>query len=101
MLSKLLCLQEGEIRRLLPFFGLYFLLFAAFALADGVALTLFLRHVGSAFLPHAYAFVAATNLIVIILYVLVAERFRSIIIFHLILLANVTAFGCAWLALQH
>src|SRR5437660_12446261 len=100
MLSTLLFLRPGELRRLLPFFGLYLLLFAAFALADGLALTLFVKDVGGRALPGAYAVVALANLIVIGLYIAAAERFRSAAVFRMILAGNILVFGAAWIALH-
>lgn len=100
MLSKLLYLRDGELRRLLAFFGLYSLLFAAFALADGLSLAMFVKHAGSQALPRAYAIVAVANLVVIGLYIAIAERFRAGRVFRMILTGNIVAFGAAWIALH-
>ena len=91
---------HGELRRLLPFFGLYSFVFAAFALADGLALAMFVKHAGSQALPRTYAIVAVANLIVIGLYIAVAERIRAGRVFRMILTGNIVAFGAAWIALR-
>src|SRR5438132_1063652 len=77
MLRRLLYLQPGELSRLWPFFGLYFFLFGALTLADGVALAMFVREVGSPNLPSAYAVIALLNLLVMAGYVLGAGRLGS------------------------
>ncbi len=100
MLSKLLYLREGELARVLPFFVLYLVLFGAFALADGLAQTLFVEHVGSVALANAYGVVGLANLVVMGLYIVLAERTSSANIFHLILSANLAIFGSAWFALS-
>jgi ATP/ADP translocase len=99
MLGKLLYLRDGELRRLLPFFLLYLVLFIAFSLADGLALALFVQNVGAGYLPQAFGLVAVANLVVMALYVLLAERSGSVRTFHLILAGNLLVFGSAWLAL--
>jgi AAA family ATP:ADP antiporter len=100
MLGRLLYLRDGELSRLLPFFGLYLLLFAGFALADGLSLTLFIKHVGGRALPLAYGAVAAANLVVIGVYVAWAERFRAATVFRAIMLGIILIFGVAWLGLH-
>src|SRR5436309_3238629 len=100
MLSRLLNLHDGELRRLLPFFGLYLLLFAAFALADGLSLTMYVKHVGGRSLPQAYGAVAVANIAVIAIYIAWAERFRAASVFCAILLGIIVAFGAAWLGLH-
>src|SRR5438552_3943840 len=100
MLRRLLFLQPGELSRLWPFFGLYFFLFGALTLADGVALAMFVREVGSRNLPSAYAVIALLNLLVMTGYVLGTERLGSERTFQLILLGSGAVFALAWLALE-
>jgi MFS family permease len=99
MLNRLLLVREGELARLLPFFGLYLVLFAAFSLADGLSLTLFVQQLGKDALAGAYGVVALANLAAMILYAVMAERAGSVSVFHVILAANVAVFGAAWAAL--
>lgn len=100
MLRRLLYLQPGELGRLWPFFGLYFLLFGALTLADGVALAMFVRQVGVAELPAAYAMIAVLNLFIMAGYILGAERLGGERTFQLILLGSGAVFALAWFALQ-
>jgi ATP/ADP translocase len=100
MLHKLLYLQPGELRRLLPFFVLYFVLFSALTLADGLSLTLFLQKLGAARLPQTYAIIALANLLLIGGYVLVAERVGSVPMFHLIIGGSLAVFAAAWVGLN-
>jgi ATP/ADP translocase len=99
MLNRMLYLRDGELSRLLPFFALYLLLFAAFALADGLALTLFVQKVGKEALAGAYGVVAVANLGALVVYAVFAERASSVRVFELILSANVVIFATAWGAL--
>src|SRR5947207_1867066 len=96
MWNKLLHVREGELRRLAPFFFLYFVLFGAFSLADGLAMALFVRGVGAAQLPTAYALTALINLGVMALYVARAERLGSLRTFHWILGGAAGMFGLGW-----
>src|SRR5467141_522505 len=100
MLSRLLNLRDGDLRRLLPFFGLYLLLFAAFALADGLSLTMYVKHVGGRSLPQAYGAVAVANIAVIGIYIVWAEQFRATTVFRAILLGIIVGFAAAWLGLH-
>src|SRR5437764_603334 len=70
MLSKLLYLRAGELARVVPFFVLYLVLFGAFALADGLAQTLFIEHggrvggiAGGALLQHLTEALGLVNLL--------------------------------------
>jgi len=96
MLRKLLFLEEGELGRLLPFFALYFLLFSALSLADGLSLTLFVHEVGQNSLPLAYGIVALGNFLVMGGYIVLAERSDSVRVFHVILGGMMAVFALAW-----
>ncbi|MGF1581991.1 MAG: hypothetical protein ACFCD0_21915 [Gemmataceae bacterium] len=84
MLEKLLNLQPGEWRRLLPFFFVYSILFGGFTLADGLSLTLFVNSVGSTHLPTAYTIIAVANLIGVSFYFFQANRLGSVATCYLI-----------------
>ena len=94
-------ISARENSRLLPFFGLYLLLFGALSFADGLTLTLFLKNVGSPYLPRVYGLVAVANLLVMILYVLLAEKAGSVRVFQIILAANVFLFQTAWIVIRN
>jgi hypothetical protein len=100
MVRTLLYLQPGELRRLAPFFGLYLLLFAGLSLADGLALTLFVEHVGPDKLPTSYGIIAVLNLLIMAVYIWRAERTGSVRVFQNILLATVGVFFVAWIAIR-
>jgi ATP/ADP translocase len=99
MWSRLFHVREGELRRLAPFFFLYFVLFGAFSLADGLAMALFVSGVGAAELPTAYALTAVINLGVMAFYVMCAERLGSLRTFHWILGGAAAIFGVGWLGI--
>lgn len=100
MLRRLFFVQEGEFGRLLPFLILYLLLGAAFTLADGISQALFIQNVGAAGLPSAYALVAVANLVVMFLYLHLAERAGSVWTFACILGGSILLFLAVWLALS-
>ncbi|MCI0459514.1 MAG: hypothetical protein L0Z62_21395 [Gemmataceae bacterium] len=100
MLRRLLFLQHGELRRLLPFFGLYLLVFAALTLADGLSLALFVKKAGSDRLPLAYALTALANLVLIGLYLLAADRVGAVRLFQAILAGSAVAYLAAWAAVR-
>lgn len=100
MLRRLLYLNEGDLSRIWPFFLLYLLLFAAFSLADGLSQSLFVQEVGSDQLPLAYGGVALSNLVVMALYIYLAERAGSVFTFILILGGSALVFAFAWIALS-
>jgi len=98
--GRWLYLEPGEFGRAWPFFGLYLVLFAAFSVADGVALALFVDRVGAAALPSAYAAIAAANLLLIGGYVLLADRLGGPRTFALILAPAAAAVAAGWVALR-
>ena len=98
-LSELLYLRPGELGRAWPFFGLYLLLFAAFSLADGLSLALFVETLGSESLPMYYGITAGVNLVLIAVYVLLAERVGPLRMFEVILGAVLITYFAAWLVL--
>lgn len=100
MLRRILYLNEGDLARLLPFFFLYLLLFSAFSLLDGLSQALFVQRVGPERLPLVYGAVAAANLVVMGLYILLAEKMGAIPTFVLILLGSVLVFGITWVFLS-
>ena len=100
-LRELLYLQPGELGRAWPFFGLYLMLFGAFSLADGLSLALFVEELGSEYLPRYYGITAGVNLVLIAVYVLVAERVGSLRMFEAILGAVLVVYLLAWLVLTH
>lgn len=100
MLSRLLYLRPGELGRLFPFFLVYFLLSTAFTLADGLSQSLFVQVVGPANLPRVYALVAVGNLVVMALYLRLAERGGSVPSFHAILGLCVLIYAVSWVFLK-
>lgn len=96
MLRRILYLHEGELARLWPFFLLYLILFAAFSVADGVSQAWFVQLVGPSRLPLAYGFVAIANLIMMALYIPLAERVGAIGTFVAIIGGAILVFGAAW-----
>src|SRR5262249_5986736 len=100
VLRKLLFLQPGGLRRLLPFFGLYLLAFAALTLADGLSLALFVNRAGADRLPLAYGLTALANLLLIGLYLLVADRLGAVRLFQVILGGSAGAYLAAWAAVR-
>jgi AAA family ATP:ADP antiporter len=97
---RLLYLRDGELGRLLPFFALYLLASAAFTLADGLTLTLFVKRAGAHDLPLAYGGIAVANLLLIGLYVVFADRAGSARVFYLILGATAGVYLLAWTAVR-
>ncbi len=76
MLSRLLYVPADLLRRCWPFFGVYFALFAALTLFDGLSLALFVQRVGAESLP-AYQAVSAVCVICLVLgYVMFVDRMR-------------------------
>src|SRR5262249_1320495 len=99
MWSRLFHVREGELRRLAPFFFLYFVLFGAFSLADGLAMPLFVRGVGADDLPAAYALTTVIIIGVMPFYVMCAERLGSLRTFYWILGGTAAVFGVGWLGI--
>lgn len=98
--GRWLYLNPGEFGRAWPFFALYLVLFAAFSVADGVALALFVERVGAAALPVTYAAIAAANVVLIGGYVLLADRLGGTRTFALILAPASVTFATVWAVLR-
>jgi hypothetical protein len=86
MLCRLLHLEQGQLGRALPFFGLYLLLFAALSLLDGLALALFVTRAGAAWLPAAQTVAAVLVLLGVATSTAWADRTDISAVFTVILL---------------
>lgn len=100
MVGKILSLENDELGRLAPFFGLYVLLFAALTLADGLSLALFVQQVGAAQLPMFYGLTALANVVLIGAYLCCADRVSSPRMFAAIILGMSLLFFTCWVALR-
>src|SRR3954462_7913352 len=98
--GRWLFLKPGEFARAWPFFLVYLVLFAAFSVADGVTLALFVKRVGAAALPASYAGVAAANLLFVGGYVFLADRLSGSRTFALILGPTAALFTAGWVAVR-
>lgn len=96
-LERLFYLQPGELRTILPYFSLYFLLFLGLTLADGLSLALFVQKVGADRLPACYALTAVLNLFGIAAYLWWIRRVGSVRIFQAILLGSLTLHLGIWI----
>ena len=74
MVSRLLYLEPGQLRRAWPFFALYLALFAALTLADGLSLALFVARVGADALPRFQALSAVCVMLSVGWYLRTAPR---------------------------
>ena len=93
-------LEDESFSRIAGFFGLYLLLFGLLTLADGLSTALFVKRVGAASLPLAYAVVAVANLVAIGFYVRLAERMGRIALLVGILLATSVGFVGLWVLVK-
>lgn len=93
-------LDAGELPRALPFFAVYFLLFTALTIADGVAVSLFASRIGADRLPLWYSTTAVLSLVMIGIYLTQATRHSGGRVFGWILGAISVLFAAAWIAYQ-
>jgi ATP:ADP antiporter, AAA family len=100
MLGKLLFLESGDLRRLLPFFGLYLMVFAMLSVGDGMSLSLFVHKVGVHQLPLYYGITAVCNLLLIWVYIQNVGRISNYDYFKYILYFSVISFLAAWLKIS-
>lgn len=100
MVSRLLYLEPGQLRRLAPFFGLYLLLFAALTLADGLSLTLLIKQAGPEQLPRIQGLAALATLVATFLYLCRANAAPSATVFQWILAGPLLLFGLLWVAIH-
>ncbi|MEX1041246.1 MAG: hypothetical protein WDZ51_11475 [Pirellulaceae bacterium] len=96
MVSRLLYLEPGQLKRCWPFFVLYFFLFTALTLADALSLTLFVQNVGTRLLPHCYAISSAFVLIGVTWYLRSASKYPSQWVFWLIMIVPLCLFMAVW-----
>jgi ATP:ADP antiporter, AAA family len=101
MLNGLLHLKDDELPRLLPFFLLYSLLFAALSLADGLSLALFVEEVGAKHLPAVYAMVAVLNAAFVGWYFLRAFDRPSDHVFKVIVGGCFSLFLLSWVSARY
>ena len=99
MVSRLLFLEEGQLRRAWPFFTLYLVLFAALTLADGLSLALFVARVGADQLPRFQALSAVCVMLSVGWYLRTADRSGSDRVFVGILIGPLLLFALIWAGL--
>lgn len=99
MVSRLLFLEEDQLRRAWPFFALYLVLFAALTLADGLSLALFVARLGADQLPRFWALSAVCVMLAVGWYLHAADRPGSQRTFQLILFAPLVLFVGVWAGL--
>jgi ATP/ADP translocase len=99
-LQQALNVGDGELGKLLPFFGLYLLLFGALTLADGFTLALFVQRVGRDYLPLGYQSIGAANFALVAWYFFWADGIRSTRIFARIIVVTLAVFVLSWLGIR-
>lgn len=98
LLCRGLGLERSELRRAIPFFLVYLLLFMALTVADGVAVSLFAGRLGADRLPAWYAMTAVISLVLIGIYLTQATRRSGGQVFGWILGTLSSMFLAAWAA---
>lgn len=96
LLERILHLEAGEVRSILPFFSLYLILFLGLTLIDGLSLALFVQRVGAAQLPACYALTAVLNLFGVGGYLWGVRNFGSVRIFQGILAGSAALSLLVW-----
>ena len=81
LFERWFCVQGVDPRRTIAFGLLYFAIFSALTLLDGVAISMFVKRVGAEELPQYFGVIAIANLVAVGLYVPFAERFSSVRVF--------------------
>ncbi len=99
-IARALGIQEDQLARALPFFGVYTLLFVALTMADAIAVTLLASRIGASALPQWYSLTAIANLVLIGAYLTRAARTDSGLVFGWILGTVATLWMLAWAAAQ-
>ncbi len=99
MVSRILYLEPGQLRRAWPFFALYLMLFAGLTLADGLALTLVVARIGAGELPRLQALSAACVMVSVGWYLRAAPRRGADQVFVGLLVGPALLFAFLWLGL--
>jgi ATP:ADP antiporter, AAA family len=81
LFERSFAVRDVDPRRTVAFGLLYFAIFSALTLLDGVAVSLFVKRVGADALPQYFGVIAVANLVAVGLYVSFAERFSSVRVF--------------------
>jgi len=97
-IHRLLGLNAGELPRVIPFFAVYFLLFTALTIADGVAVSLFASRIGADRLPAWYSATAVLSLVMIGIYLTQATRYSGGRVFGWMLGGIAAIFITAWIS---
>lgn len=96
MLSRLLYLKPDELKKLLPFFGFYFLLFVMLSIGDGLSLSLFVSQVGAEAFPQYYGLTACVNIVLVSFYLLWGNRLSNLRTFQIIITLSIIGFLLPW-----
>lgn len=95
--ARLLGIEPSQLRRAIPFFAVYVLLFAGLTMADAVAVALFTSRIGANALPTWYSVTAIASLLLIGVYLTQATRMNSKTLFGWILATLISLWIIGWL----
>lgn len=100
MLEKLLYLKPGELKRLLPFFILFFLIYSMLNIGEGISLSLFVKRVGAEKLPNYYAFTAIFIFTLSALYLSFVDKISNLNMFKILMFGTLLTYFFAWYMLE-
>lgn len=100
MLNKLLYLQSGDLKRLLPFFFLFFLIYSMLNIGEGISISLFVKRVGADKLPQYYGYTALFILTFCALYLFFVDKISNFKMFYVLLGGSLITYFAAWYVLQ-
>lgn len=95
-IAGLLGIETDQLRRALPFFVVYLILFTALTMADAVAIALFTSKVGAAALPFWYTMTAISSLMLVGAYLSHATQVHSKTMFGWILGSLILLWSVGW-----
>jgi ATP/ADP translocase len=94
--ARLLGIETDQLRRAIPFFLVYLILFTALTMADAVAIALFTSKVGAGALPFWYTMTAISSLLLVGAYLSQATRVHSKTMFGWILGTLILLWSVGW-----
>src|SRR5687768_14379469 len=100
MLNRILSIQPGDLKRLIPFFGLFLMVHMMLTLGDGISLALFVRQVGTEHLPVFYGLIALISFVLIGIYLHFSNKISNIASFQTIIAGSILSFLTSWVMLQ-
>jgi ATP/ADP translocase len=101
MIERILYLQAGELKKLIPFFFFFFVLYSMLNIGDCISLSLFINRVGAQELPAYFGITSISIFLMMVLYLFMVEKQSNIKLFKYILIGSISLYFIGWFIYEY